>query len=215
MLSKNEKRILAALAFVLLLAGANLVLVLHGWKIVIRPPRNFSVMTDIKIFGECSTSYQEQLQLVPEPILQSFIANKWILCIGCGFSEGSLDGQAYSGATDYQNKTIHLEEPISLLHEFGHYYQYIQPMNNWSSLFEQEAAAAVSVLGSYAVTNTHEYFAETFEYYMCNQNSPENMTVFHAVAPATVAKLESLARAEWNLTTMFISLQPIPSPGKD
>lgn len=211
--------LLALLLVALILVYFGVFCIASGVRVVIQPPLKDISVANIAVVGELTEEYLQQLQMVPKPILQSFIANQWRLCIGCGYRSGiiwiegdGIEDNASPGTIVYHEKTIHLNSSDALLHEFGHYTQYIiRPMEGWNPAYKREAAVAASVLGNYATTNNREYFAECFDYFIRNQNDPTALAALRDIAPATTAIFASLTESSWNLPTTVISIQPSPS----
>ena len=212
-LAKNEKRILIILLCVLILVWTIDMFLLLGYRVLIQPPFGTMSVADMTASGELSDEYLQMLNKLPPQLIHSFIVNKWHLCIECEFQLGIIHFAGFGGtsATSYGDKTIHLERPDSTFHEFGHYLQYIRPIPEWGTIYQQEAAAAASVLGDYAKKNQHEYFAECFSFFISTQGDKAQRTKLAEVAPATTSLLTALENENWKLPTKAISIQPIPT----
>ena len=71
-------------------------------------------------------------------------------------------------------KRIYGVTPSAVLHEFGHFLDYVLDYPSESQgLYEEEAEAAAVFLRDYALTGEREYFAEYFACYLRAGNDTE------------------------------------------
>lgn len=138
------------------------------------------------------------LREVPEPVLQQFQNRGWTYTVDFEYMAAlskKLD-MSCIGATSYADKTIYISSATATLHEFGHFLNSI--LNNsveWEKLYQAEAGA--SILRDYAKTNSREYFADCFAYWVSYSGSENHMEVFRNAAPQTYAYMERLAASNW------------------
>lgn len=145
-----------------------------------------------------------ELRKVPESILAEFNARSWTYSIDfdrvARFAE-QLNVNCI-GVTDYASKTIYISEASATVHEFGHFLDKVLgfPAEH-ERLFKAEAAT--SILRDYAKTNSKEYFADCFTYWIRYSGNAERMEQFRQSAPQTYAYMQTLADNGWltvNLT---------------
>ena len=53
------------------------------------------------------------------------------------------------------------------------------------------------MIGEYGLTNESEYYAEIFEYYILNENKPEELTKLAQLAPNTMQFIQNLEKDNW------------------
>lgn len=135
-----------------------------------------------------------ELRKVPESILSEFNARGWTYSIDfdrvAQFAE-QLNVSCI-GVTDYASKTIYISEASATVHELGHFLDQVLgfPAEH-ERLFKAEAAT--SILRDYAKTNSKEYFADCFTYWINNSGNAERMEQFRQSTPQTYAYFETLA----------------------
>lgn len=120
--------------------------------------------------------YLLELKRVPEAVLQKFQSEGWTYAIDFEYlSDLSKEYHAScTGATSYAEKRIYVSEAGSTLHEFGHFVHYILGFpDEVEELYADEAAAAIAFLRDYAMTNSREYFADYFAYWLNHHNDVE------------------------------------------
>lgn len=139
--------------------------------------------------------YLLALRQVPEPVLATFKVAGWIYRIDFDYiSELSkqLD-MSCIGATNYSRKTIYISEASATLHEFGHFLDWLLgfPAEH-ERLFRAEAAAAP--LRNYAKTDSREYFADCFAYWVKYAGNTNAISLPQECAPMTYRYMEDLMR---------------------
>ena len=119
-----------------------------------------------------------ELRKVPEQVLDAFNAAGWTYCIDFDYMGGLSKKLNMSciGATNYSRKTIYISEADATLHEFGHFLDYALgfPAEH-ERLYLAESQN--SSLRDYAKTNSREFFADCFVYWikMCIRDSYRSM----------------------------------------
>lgn len=139
-----------------------------------------------------------ELRKVPEQILDAFNATGWTYCIDFDYMGGLSKKLNMSciGATNYSRKTIYLSEASATLHEFGHFL-------DWMLGFPAEherlylAESQNSSLRDYAKTNSREFFADCFVYWITYSADKKRMDDFRDAAPQTYAYMKKLATNNW------------------
>lgn len=134
--------------------------------------------------------YQDNLSKIPYDILYSFNKDGWSI-----YLKESLDDAV--GLTDYNEKVIYIDaskegqERNTLIHEFGHYYDYLLGYKSGTEEFlalydkykdnylEFEYMNLENVLSDseeidYATTNEREFFAILFKDYILHSNYLED-----------------------------------------
>lgn len=107
--------------------------------------------------------YLKQLKLIPINIINSFNENGWKCSIDLNYLHqlGQKYNMSISGLTAYNEQTLYISAPSSLIHEFGHYAEYMlefpQQIRNLYTL--QAASAPIRQLDK---INSSEYFAACF-----------------------------------------------------
>ena len=143
--------------------------------------------------------YLLALRQVPEPMLAAFKVAGWTYRIDFDYiSELSKQlNMSCIGATDYSQKTIYLSEAGAVLHEFGHFLDWLLgfPAAH-EQLFRAEATAAP--LRDYAKTDSREYFADCFAYYITYGSNSEMMEHLRKNMPQTCAYFEELGKGGWS-----------------
>ena len=140
-----------------------------------------------------------ELRKLPEQVLDAFNAAGWTYCIDFDYMGGLSKRLNMSciGATNYSRKTIYISEASATLHEFGHFLDWTLgfPAEH-EQLFRAEAAAAP--LRNYAKTDSREYFADCFSYYITYGSNSEMMEHLRKNMPQTCAYFEKLGKGGWS-----------------
>ena len=138
------------------------------------------------------------LQEVPAPVLQKFKAKGWTYTVDFDYMAALSKklGMSCIGATSYADKTIYVSSAKATLHEFGHFIDSIvNDSTEWEKLYQAEASE--SILRDYAKTNSREYFADCFAYWITYSGSTKHMEFFRDTAPQTYAYMEELVVSNW------------------
>lgn len=111
----------------------------------------------------------------------------------------SENGSVVNGLCDYFNKTISLRTPSSLVHEFGHFVDYISDFDlGIDGLFELEGAVFEEYKG-HKIDNSHEYFAEFFNEYINLRNDSEKLNILREKMPETFKYFSDLEVNNWGI----------------
>ena len=71
--------------------------------------------------------------------------------------------------------------------------------------------AADAVLRDYTATNSHEYFADAFAFWIQNRDHEEQMKQLKEAAPETYAYLAGLESSGWSAQGWWLDLPPLAS----
>ncbi len=108
-----------------------------------------------------------ELCKVPQPILDAFNENGWTFVIGTEYLTNLSRklGVNCIGAAVYTEKRIYVSEASAVLHEFGHFLDCAMGFpQEHKDLYALEAASAP--MKQHAKSNSLEYFAEFFAYWL-------------------------------------------------
>ena len=147
--------------------------------------------------GVFLNDYLLELQRVPDPILQAFCELGWSYHIDCAYlaqMSERLD-MTCIGAAVYSEERIYVSEAGATLHEFGHFLDYTLDFpDTHQALYEAESEAAARLMRNYSKTNSREFFADCFAYWIRNH---DNLEKFKTELPATAAYFEQLETGNW------------------
>ena len=155
--------------------------------------------TSVNTSGVNVNGFLLELRKVPKQILDAFNTAGWTYCIDFDYI-GELSDQLNVnciGATNYSQKTIYISEAGATLHEFGHF---LDGQMGFPAEHERLylAEAQNSGLRDYAKTNTREYFADCFAYYITYGSSPEMLVRLRKNAPQACTHFEKLGKGGWS-----------------
>jgi hypothetical protein len=204
-MSKNEKLRLIVMAIICAILVA--VAVSLCVEVVIQPS-----LDEVSIYCVVDESlgavpYARQLSNVPMEILQSFIANGWKFSIDFDHNAklSTPLNTNWGGITDYAAKTIWVRYTCSVVHEFGHYLDMeLGFPKHHEELYKLESQSAKDILGYYSTTNSKEYFAEMFDYWIVNKDDAQAMACLQIVAPKTYEYFLELSQNNWGLSTDMV-----------
>lgn len=148
---------------------------------------------------------------VPAPILDEFQSREWTFVLGSEYlREFSRQHNINaSGLTSFANKRIDVSSPASVMHEFGHFLDDVLSfIDQTGDGLKAEILPASAILGDYSTTNTREYFAEFFDYWIYNRDDKKNMAALQEAAPRTYAAFEEIEAAGWTTPIDFSYLNP-------
>ena len=137
-----------------------------------------------------------ELRKVPQPILDAFNENGWTFVIGTEYlTELSRKlGVNCIGAAVYTEKRIYVSEASAVLHEFGHFLDCTMGFpQEHKELYTLEAASAP--MKQHAKSNSLEYFAEFFAYWLFG--STRTLAQLKELTPETYVYFESLEITHW------------------
>ena len=133
-----------------------------------------------------------ELRKVPQPILDAFNENGWTFVIGteCLADLSRKLGVNCIGAAAYTEKRIYVFEASAILHEFGHFLDCTMGFpQEHKDLYALEAASAP--MKQHAKSNSLEYFAEFFAYWL--SGSTRTLAQLKELTPETYAYFDELA----------------------
>ena len=159
--------------------------------------------------------YLVELQKIPAPILEMFEQKGWKYVIDFDFLwEFSQErGMSCIGVASYSTREIYVSAPSSTIHEFGHFLDWTLDFPAYhEELYKAEAqSAADAVLRDYSATNSHEYFADAFAFWIQNRDHKEQMEQLKEAAPETYAYLAGLESSGWSAQGWWLDLPPLAS----
>ena len=160
-----------------------------------KPPVNMVNSANVN-----ANDYLLKLKGLPEEVTKDFNEQGWTFKIDFDYPAqlGRERGLSCIGVTSYSKKAIFVSDASAIWHEFGHY---IEGRLNFpakhTELFIREAQN--SILRDYAKSNSNEYFADCFEYYLKNKDNAKNIDLFKSKAPMTYQYLQELEACGWGL----------------
>ena len=160
-----------------------------------KPPVNMVNSANVN-----ANDYLLKLKGLPEEVIKDFNEQGWTFKIDFDYPAqlGRERGLSCIGVTSYSKKAIFVADASAIWHEFGHY---IDGRLNFpakhTELFIREAQS--SILRDYAKSNSNEYFADCFEYYLKNKDNAKNIDLFKSKAPMTYQYLQELEACGWGL----------------
>ena len=136
-----------------------------------------------------------ELCKVPQPILDAFNENGWTFVIGTEYLTDLSRklGVNCIGAAVYTEKRIYVSEASVVLHEFGHFLDCTMGFpQEHKDLYALEAAS--TPMKQHAKSNSLEYFAESFSYWL--SGGTRTLAQLKELTPETYAYFEELS-ADW------------------
>lgn len=133
-----------------------------------------------------------ELCKIPQPILDAFNENGWTFVIGTEYLTDLSQklGINCIGAAVYTEKRIYVFEASAILHEFGHFLDCTMGFpQEHKDLYALEAASAP--MKQHAKSNSLEYFAEFFAYWL--SGSTRTLAQLKELTPETYAYFDELA----------------------
>lgn len=117
------------------------------------------------------------------------------------------------GVASYSTREIYVSAHSSTIHEFGHFLDWTLDFPAYhEELYKAEAqSAADAVLRDYSATNSHEYFADAFAFWIQNRDHKEQMEQLKEAAPETYAYLAGLESSGWSAQGWWLDLPPLAS----
>lgn len=160
-----------------------------------KPPVNMVNSANVN-----ANDYLLKLKGLPEEVTKDFNEQGWTFKIDFDYPAqlGRERSLSCIGVTSYSKKAIFVADASAIWHEFGHYIdgRLTFPAKH-TELFIREAQN--SILRDYAKTNSNEYFADCFEYYLKNKDNAKNIDLFKSKAPMTYQYLQELEACGWGL----------------
>lgn len=145
--------------------------------------------------------YLVELRRVPEPILQAFQKQGWTYIIDFDILQefSKQYDMGCIGITTYSKKQICVSAPEATVHEMGHFLHCdLDFPPEFERLFRKESSSARSLLRDYSLTNSHEYFADCFTFWVTNSGNEQKLAAFRDAAPGTYQFFFSLEQGNWS-----------------
>lgn len=145
--------------------------------------------------------YYRYFQKIPSSVIEIFKENDWKIVIDFAEFQRYKEetGVIANGLCSYRNKTIFLKTAGSLVHEFGHFVDYISDTNlGLDELYAQEGELFELYRG-YKFDNSREYFAEFFEAYVFAKEDEEKLEKLKDIAPQTFEYMSNLEENDWKV----------------
>lgn len=138
---------------------------------------------------------------VPETVRNKFADLGWKYAVDCkavARIASELNVQNCIGACSYQDKTIYVSDSKATLHEFGHFCQSVVGRTEaFKAIYDKEAKKALPLLREYSLTNSNEYFADCFQYWIAHAADTSKLEALRSAAPETYAYFEKLSTSGW------------------
>ena len=146
--------------------------------------------------------YLVEIQKIPASILETFEQTGWEYVIDFDYlwDFSQERGMSCIGVASYSTREIYVSAPSSTIHEFGHFLDWTLDFPAYhEELYKAEAqSAADAVLRDYSATNSHEYFADCFAFWVRNRDHKEQMEQLKEAAPETYAYFAGLESSGWS-----------------
>ena len=166
---------------------------------VTEPP----ILSELKIEnpqGMDLNGYLLEVMKIPASIRTQFSERNWRFIVDCdAVAEFAEQLQMNCiGVCSYGDKAIFVAESSATDHEFGHViHRMIGFPAEFERLYEAESENTLPILREYSLTNSKEYFADFFRYWLENQDNDEKLDQIREAAPGTYAFFSHLATNEW------------------
>lgn len=141
-----------------------------------------------------------EIDSVPDPILDAFDAAGWEYHLDPGYLQayGAANNLSCVGLTSYTEERIYVGAASPTVHEFGHFLDWtLEFPAVHELLYQEEAEQALRILGDYSATNSREYFANYFAYWVSNSDHAERMAQLQGVTPKTYSYFSDLEAKGW------------------
>ena len=146
--------------------------------------------------------YLVEIQKIPASIRETFEQTGWEYVIDFDYlwDFSQERGMSCIGVASYSTREIYVSAPSSTIHEFGHFLDWTLDFPAYhEELYKAEAqSAADAVLRDYSATNSHEYFADAFAFWIQNRDHKEQMEQLKEAAPETYAYFAGLESSGWS-----------------
>ena len=146
--------------------------------------------------------YLVEIQKIPAPILETFEQEGWKYVIDFDYLWEFSQERDMSciGLASYSTREIYVSDPSATIHEFGHFLDWTLGFPAYHEvLYKAEGqSAADTVLRDYSATNSHEYFADCFAFWIRNRDHKEQLEQLKEAAPETYAYFAGLESSGWS-----------------
>lgn len=166
---------------------------------VVEPP----IMSELKIVnvdGFNLNQFLLEIKKVPEIIRDKYAALGWQYVVDCETIDRYSEELEMNciGICSYGKKTIYVSDAKATIHEFGHFaHQATGFTAEFDALYEKESQNALPLLREYSMTNSREYFADIFGYWIENQGDDIAMDKLQEAVPGTYAYFSRLVSNGW------------------
>jgi hypothetical protein len=144
-----------------------------------------------------------ELEEIPQEIRDKYQASGWKYIIDCeAIAQYTQELNVNCiGVCDYGKKAICVSESSATIHEFGHFlHSTIGFSASFDAIYEKESQNALILLREYSLTNSKEYFADCFRYWVWYQDHAECLAWLQESAPETYAFFYNFAESGWSKT---------------
>lgn len=144
-------------------------------------------------------NFLNRLLLCPQEILDKFHSQGWTIVYGDDRIKeyDGAHGTSSSGLTYHAEKAIYVNTEEALLHEIAHFiYPYLDT-SRIQKCYKQEKSKTAQFISAYSTTNSSEYFAEYFEYYLTHKDIKYYLQKMKDETPLTYSYIESLENTNW------------------
>lgn len=175
---------------------AQLIYLLSTQKYQVAEPPILSELHIVNTHNLSLNKFLLEIEKVPQPILDHYHELGWRFVIDC--NTVSRFGAGCVGVCSYQEKAIYVSERGAIAHEFGHFLHYSLGFPvEFDVIYREEVQSEILFGREYAFTNSKEYFADCFAYWVQNEGRPEKMNMMRDLAPDTYAYFSKLASNGW------------------
>ena len=146
-------------------------------------------------------NYYNYFNKVPQSVIDLFREYKWNIVVDEAVFQQYKEttGKVAVGLCSYAEKTIFLKTPASLVHELGHFIDYISDEAlGIDYLYKLEGNQFAIYRGS-TIENSREYFAEFFESYIYAKDDEVKTNSLKSIAPETYKFMKDLETNDWRV----------------
>ena len=209
--TSRAERILLVILTLLNLILAGLLLCKHQFnlRLFIQPSIESVTYEKVMVDYDIVRDYDVELEKVPKVILQCFMGTGWqIVTDPEVVATKEYTNEHWGGYTNYGEKEIVVISDGSLVHEFGHYLSWALNFPRYQSeVYIDEHKEVSKFIGSYAATNSREYFACYFNFWL--KADDEDKAIAKELGPKTYAYFEELENNDWGLSTEQVWVQQL------
>ena len=158
-------------------------------------------------------SYVTQIAKLPDKVIKTLADNGWSYHIGTEYIDDynrkmSVERPGFKavGLTSSSKKTCFLGADYSAIHETAHALDLINKEDDeeLEALYQKEGSALGKLFRDYSNTDRLEFYADSFLWYIENQNNQQKLNQFKRACPETYRFLENedwFAPVEWPEST--------------
>lgn len=157
---------------------------------------NFKI---INTDGVSLVNYYRALSKIPSAIINEFNNRCWRFYIKesriDAFKTERNSNENYVGLCSYSEQAIYVIQSGAVIHEFGHFLDYI---DNWPSNRLWSEHENARFLKDYAMTDAKEYFADYFAFYITNSKYEDAVEMMKEQTPKTYEYFKTLEDLDWD-----------------